>query len=130
MIPKKLDHIIKRGKDVLTNMRKNGVVYKFDCQNCNSCYVGQTKQHLEVRIKEHKCDIKKHVSNQSVVSKHRLSNNHEFDWVNTKVLHQESHWKRREIAEMCFIKRQEHSINVQKDTENLLDVYDSIFKCM
>ncbi|EZA52391.1 hypothetical protein X777_08884, partial [Ooceraea biroi] len=125
-IPKKLDNIIKRGKDVLTNMQKTGVVYKIDCKDCS--YVGQTKRHLETRIKKHICNIKKDVSNHSVVSKHRLLNNHEFDWFNAKVLHQENHCRKREISEMWFIKRHNNSINVQKDTDNLPCIYDSSFR--
>ncbi|EZA48048.1 hypothetical protein X777_14419 [Ooceraea biroi] len=60
-------------------MRQTSIVYKIVCQDCNSCYEGQTKRHLETRIKEHRNDVKKHVSDHSVVSKHRLLHNHEFD---------------------------------------------------
>ncbi|EZA51733.1 hypothetical protein X777_09489, partial [Ooceraea biroi] len=129
-IPKKLDCIIKRGKDVLTNLQKTNVVYRIDCKECSCCYVGQTKRHLKTRVNEHICDIKKDVSCQSVVSNHRLCHNHNFDWCNTKVLHQESNRRKREIAEMCFIKCNDNSINVQKDTDNLPCIYDSIFKCV
>ena len=33
---------------------KNGVVYKFLCPRCSSCYVGQTSRHLICRFKEHR----------------------------------------------------------------------------
>ncbi|EZA54944.1 hypothetical protein X777_05468 [Ooceraea biroi] len=62
----------------------------------------------------------------SVVSKHRIINNHDFDWLNVDILHQESHRRKREIAEMFFIKRHRHSINLMKDTENLPGIYDSV----
>lgn len=35
----KLDSIIKRGKDLLTNVRKTGIVYKIECNDCTACYV-------------------------------------------------------------------------------------------
>ncbi|EZA59733.1 Lipase [Ooceraea biroi] len=59
-----------------------------------------TKRHLVTRIKEHVIDINKRDDNLSVVSRHRLSGEHDFDWSNVRVLHQESHTKKREIAEM------------------------------
>ncbi|EZA46575.1 hypothetical protein X777_00017, partial [Ooceraea biroi] len=41
----------------LRDDQHTGVVYKIDCLNCDACYTGQTKGHLETRIKEHKSDI-------------------------------------------------------------------------
>ncbi|XP_071581632.1 uncharacterized protein [Temnothorax nylanderi] len=77
-ILKKLDSIIKRGKDKLENMKKTGVVYKIECNDCNASYIGQTLRHLETRVKEHLSDIKKDVNKHSVVSKHRLTHGHNF----------------------------------------------------
>ncbi|XP_011859448.1 PREDICTED: uncharacterized protein LOC105556944 [Vollenhovia emeryi] len=125
-IPKKLDCIIKKEKDALTNDQKVEVVYKIDCKYCNASYVGQTKRHLKTRINEHAKDIMKHVGNHSVVSKHRTSLGHDFDWSTPHVLHRESNTRRREIAEMVFIKRTKDTINLQNDTENLNDIYDRI----
>ncbi|EZA55367.1 hypothetical protein X777_04820, partial [Ooceraea biroi] len=125
-VPKKLDLVISRGKDKIELGQRNGVVYKIDCINCDACYIGQTKQHLDTRIKEHRVDIKKHLSNHSVVNKHRLSNGHEFDWDNKNILHYETNYRKREIAEMFFIKKNLRSINLKRNTENLFEVYDVI----
>jgi len=83
-------------------MKQTGVVYKIDCNDCNASYIGQTNRHLITRIKKHRSDIKKHSDNFSVVSKHRFTQNHDFDWSNPKILHREKHRKKREIAEMIF----------------------------
>ncbi|XP_077277703.1 uncharacterized protein LOC143905912 [Temnothorax americanus] len=111
-IPKKLNSVIKRGKDRLTMSKETNVVYQIDCVNCEASYIGQTKRHLETRIKEHFNDIKKHCSNHSVVSKHRSQNNHDFKWSEPKILHKECNTKKREIAEMFFIKRHNNIINL------------------
>jgi len=42
------------------------------------------------------------------------------------ILHNEAHIKKREISEMIFIKKQKNSINLQRDTENLNDMYDTV----
>lgn len=127
-VPKRLDCLIKRGKDVLDNANRTGVVYKIDCTQCEATYIGQTKRHLKTRIKEHQADIKKYPNNCSVVSEHRISHDHDFDWLQPTILHSEKHWRKREIAEMFFIKKHIKSINLQKDTDSLPDVYEKIIR--
>jgi len=125
-IPKKLDNMIIKGKDRLEDRQKTEVVYKIACKDCDQVYIGQTKRHLETRVKEHRNNIRNPSGNFSVVTNHRISLNHEFDWDKTCILHKERNRKKREIAEMCFIKKHNKNINLQKDTENLNIIYDRI----
>ncbi|XP_011858290.1 PREDICTED: uncharacterized protein LOC105555858 [Vollenhovia emeryi] len=99
-IPKKLKNVIKKGKDKLDNLKQTEIVYRIECRNCDACYVGQTKRHLATRIKKHQSNIRKNSDNHSVVSKHRESLNHDFDWFNPTIIHKEKYTKKREIAEM------------------------------
>ncbi|EFN69675.1 hypothetical protein EAG_12013, partial [Camponotus floridanus] len=62
-------------------------------------------------------------TNHSVISKHRLESGHDFDWIKPNILHNEKYVRKREIAEMFFIKRFDNLINLQKDTENLNNIY-------
>ncbi|EZA61826.1 hypothetical protein X777_09151 [Ooceraea biroi] len=73
-------------------------------------------------------NIRKNVDEHSVVSKHRFVNNHEFDWCNPKILHQEKHLRKREIAEMFHIKKNNNTINLHTDTDGLPEVYDIIIR--
>jgi len=98
-------------------MNKN-VVYKLVCKDCDVAYVGQTKRKLNTRIAEYKKDIKK-TSNHSVITKHRLEYDHEFDWKNPKILDIEKHYNKRLLSEMINIKAQKNTINLQTDTECL-----------
>jgi len=125
-----LDCIIKKGKDKFYNTRQTGVVYEIDCNDCNACFIRQISKHLITRIKEHQADIKKHSNNNSVISKHRSTQNHDFDWLNPKILHKEKHTRRRGIAEMIFIKNNNNFINLQKDTEELSAIYDKIIRIL
>ena len=113
-VPNRLNGIIKN------------VVYKINCKDCAACYIGQTKRHLEKRIKEHRNNIKRHESNYSVISNHRISYNHDFDWEFVSILHNEINIKKREIVEMIFIKKQNNAINLQRDTDNLNPIYNTI----
>ena len=64
-------------------------MYKISCANCEATYVGQTKRQLETRIKEHQTAIRKKSGVPSIVSVHRLEFNHEFDWLNVKIIDRE-----------------------------------------
>ena len=125
-IPKKLDTLIKRGKDKIDTIKRTDVVYKIECENCNATYIGQTKRHLGTRMKEHNCNIKKDITSHSVVSLHRTLNDHEFRWNSPTILHQEKNTRKREIAEMFYIKRHSNAINLQKDTESFSGIYDRV----
>ena len=124
-IPTKLNTLIKRGKDVVPITNKTNVVYKLDCKDCNASYIGQTKRHLSTRIKEHQNNIKKQ-SSHSVISKHRTEFNHDFRWLEPSILHSEKNKRKREIAEMFFIKKHKNKINLQIDTDNLSPIYDKV----
>jgi len=127
-VPKKLNSLIRRGKDKIPKLKKTEVVYQIKCKNCEFSYIGQTKRHLNTRIKEHKNNIKLHESNHSVISKHRVEFKHEFDWENPNILHNERHTKKRELAEMFFIKKVNNTLNAQKDTDNLNSIYDKVIR--
>ncbi|XP_071577748.1 uncharacterized protein [Temnothorax nylanderi] len=104
-VPKKLDVVIRRGKDRLDRNSSTELVYRINCDNCCASYIGQTKRHLKTRITEHFRDIRKDDSNHSVVSKHRVSLGHDFKWSDVEVLDREKNKKKREIAEMFLIKK-------------------------
>jgi len=63
-----------------------------------------------------------------VVTNHRLSEKHDFEWDEPIILHKKRNRRKREIAEMFFIKKYKktNSLNSQKDTENLNLIYDKI----
>jgi len=122
-VPKKLNRLIKKGKDQLKNSQVTEVVYKLNCNKCDKVYIGQTKRYLGTRVKEHLNNIKSTSGNYSVVSNHRLLFNHDFQWDKPNILHKKRNRKKREIAEMFLIKKFDNNINLQKDTENLNPIY-------
>ena len=123
-----MNTFIKTGKDPLLKNDHRGVVYKINCVNCESSYIGQTKRKLKTRIKEHKADIRKPTSEISVVSRHQLNEMHELDWDNIRILDTEQSLMKRRIFEMIHIKGQKSGINKQSDTEGLPDVYLPLLK--
>jgi len=106
----------------------NDVVYKISCKDCDASYVGQTKRKLKTRINEHKSNIKMDSNKHSVISKHIIELDHNFDWNNVKILDIERNYQKRLMSEMIHIKGQTHGINTQEDTELLDDIYIDIIK--
>jgi len=76
------------------------------CKDCDATYVGQTKRKLNTRISEHRRDINKKTGKHSVITEHRINNNHEFDWE----LDKERYFYRRLISEMINIKSQKKCV--------------------
>ncbi|KAL6421068.1 hypothetical protein ACFW04_013592 [Cataglyphis niger] len=99
------------------------VVYKINCKNCSASYIGQTKRHLSTRIKEHFNNIKMHASNLSVISKHKLEFDHDFDWSAPDILHNEKHVRKREMAEICI------PISTFTKNYNIRAIYQIIYFC-
>ena len=45
-------------KDTVPRSLRSSVVYKFNCAECNSAYVGERSRHLSTRVREHLCTDK------------------------------------------------------------------------
>jgi len=55
---------------------------------------------------------------------------HHFNWSSPKILHRKRHTKRREIAEVIFILKNDDSINLKKDIENLSLTYHGVIEAI
>ena len=116
----KLNGLIKTHKDTLPNLNKKNVVYKINCSDCDASYVGQTGRQLHTRISEHRNQIRHKIQNPSVVTEHRVSYGHDFEWEDMEILDTEPIFAKRLTSEMLFIKRQRNGINLQTDTEGFI----------
>ena len=77
-------------------------------------------------MKEHEStsNIRSINKNLSVISEHRIDNNHDFYWKNVKILDKEPNCFKRLVSEMIHIKKEDKTINKQTDTTNLNAIYD------
>ncbi|MEL7309844.1 MAG: hypothetical protein AAGK05_19730, partial [Pseudomonadota bacterium] len=48
----KTQHMSKN-KDTITSAESSSLVYKYSCEHCDACYVGETRRQLKRRTKEH-----------------------------------------------------------------------------
>ena len=133
--PFKLDKIIKVNKDKSKILDNKCVVYKINCDKCECCYVGQTKRLLSTRRQEHEDNFYYKERYHNVITKHIKQ--HQFDvekhdmrWDSVEILHKEKNWKKRCVAEMIYIKKQNNSLNKITDIDALPSVYTAVLNKM
>ena len=91
-----------KNKIICNNPNKNGVVYKIPCKDCNQCYVGQSGKPMEVRISQHKYNVRT-CNESSAIFSHMVSNDHVIEWEGACVIKYESDYISRNIFESTCI---------------------------
>ena len=123
----RLSRFIRAQKDKLQQESRSNVVYKINCMDCEASYVGQTGRLLKTRISEYRNHINRNTAQASVITEHRISLSHDFDWNNIEILDEETILNKRLIFEMIFIGKQKQSLNLQTDTDLLDPLYMTLF---
>ena len=103
-------------KDKIKKEDKAGVVYHIQCSECDSHYIGETERILKKRIQEH------HRSS-SPVDHHTQDFQHSFSETEVAVLHQESDWFRRRVAEAIHITKEKPDLNRDSGRHTLPVIY-------
>ena len=109
-------------KDKIKNIEKCNVVYKIECNDCNSEYIGETGRNLFTRLEEHRKDVSIGKEN-SQVFQHSRDTGHTFNFCETKVLQQNQNvWHRRRL-ESFYTLHHQNSINRAYDaTPSLIPI--------
>jgi len=74
---------------------------------------------LNTRISEYQNQINRKSSNTIVITEHKLRHNHDFDWLNVKILNSKKFFE-KELFLKCSIynaQLQNNGLNYQTDTE-------------
>ena len=118
--PYNINVVFKRGSSVRNfikgkhknNLDKSHVVYKLNCYDCQSCYIGQTKKKTKIRIDQHKSRL------ESNVKQHEIKYKHNIDYNNPVICATEKNVLARRILEGITIEKHIHD-NVQLMNDNL-----------
>ena len=114
-------------------LQQHGIIYQFNCNDCNGCYIGQTGQKLESRLKQHHNDhkSKKLRPNNTAAFYYTKNTGHTFDLDNTKIIGTEKHLQKRLILEPIFInKNKTTSINLKSDIDTLNPPYSNLIQTL
>ena len=107
-------------KDKVTKEDKSGVIYQIKCGECEASYVGETGRQLKDRVSEHR------KQKSSPIGEHLSQTTHSFSQEDVSVLHHESEWFKRGVAEAIFINRESPSLNRDSGRHNLPAIYREI----
>ena len=84
-----------------SNNEKEGV-YQIPCLNCNKSYFGESGRSFDVRLAEHRRDVKNcNVSNAVFI--HKIENNHQINWDAARLLFKSNNYFTRRIVESSLI---------------------------
>ena len=107
-------------KDKVTKEDKSGVIYRIKCGDCTASYVGETGRQLKDRVAEHR------KQKSSPLGEHLHQTTHAFANEDVSVLHHESEWFKRGVAEAIHINRETPSLNRDSGRHNLPAIYREI----
>ncbi|XP_015123900.1 uncharacterized protein LOC107045989 [Diachasma alloeum] len=116
-------------KDPTPPLERAGVINKIPSE-CQKWYVGQTKQLLGVRIRQHKNDCvpkKQNKDEKTALALHHVSTEHRFIFEATSILDVEQNWRKRNISEMIHISLNT-TVNKREDTQHLSSMYNSLLR--
>ena len=103
-------------KDRVPKGEKCGLVYHVKCGECTASYVGETGRALEARLKEHRHP-------PSHVHEHLHRQQHQFQDSDVKVLHMESDWWKRGVAEAFHVMKEQPTLNQDRGRHTLPVLY-------
>jgi len=121
-------------KDKIDKKDKSGVIYEITCNDCQKSYIGQTKQYLKDRLKQHASTVKlanKKQHDKTALSQHAVKERHHFNFQNTKILDTEANYYKRIIKESLYIQKNiDNVVNFKTDTNNISIAYNYNLKWM
>jgi len=88
-------------------------VYKINCQDCSSFYIGKTYRHLETRMEEHLKD------KESAVFQHAKNLQHQINWSDITILDSADTNQKLLIKEQLYINKFEPDLNIQSESRIL-----------
>ena len=97
---KTLHKLLWKPKDWVATEDKNNIVYEIDCSNCQAVYFGESKRSLKSRSGEHKRSVRNCDCDKNDIAKHCWEADHNFNWVQKKVIVSESRLIPKKIKEI------------------------------
>ena len=101
--PQKLGGLLSSFKDAIELGYWQGAIYKINCNDCDQCFIGETKRWFETRKNEHMRDVKNSDNNATALSKHAVELGHSIDWKNYEILQIEPDYHKRKFIESFYI---------------------------
>ena len=98
----KIQEIVKHKEAKNDINDRKSVVYEIPCKGCDESYVGETGRGVDVRLKEHRNDVKFHRTSNAIVL-HIEKCGHLPDWDGTRLLAENIRKPTRKMLEAAHI---------------------------
>ena len=106
-----LRNYLVRPKDPVPPGRRDGVVYRIPCGECNAVYIGGMGRPVQERMKEHERDVRLARCQTSAVAE--PANATDASWNDVKCIDRDPHWHTLRVKEAIQIRL--HPNNISRD---------------
>ena len=129
-------------KDPIDTKDKTNVVYKIPCGNCESSYIGMTKNKLYTRLSGHKSNLNKleqilnheidqtqhleELKGKTALIEHCINKDHRFNLDRATIVDHTLNFHALAFLEMCHIYNTPHTVNKRVDVEGLNTAYAGV----
>ena len=94
-----LHKILPSPKDSIPTEKKQNIIYKLDCKDCDAVYIGEPKRAYQTRIGEHIPAVRKADTKPYETADHCWKFNYDFKWTENMILGYELNTTTRKIKE-------------------------------
>jgi len=124
----KLGRIYSNLKDKIGKMDKKDVIYKLNCKDCESSYIGHTGQLVSQRMQNHKYTCRPGSKNKTApLSDHAKNSNHSFQLDQPELLYTvPNKFKRQVVENICITKNISKGVNYKTDIGVVGSFYSAV----
>jgi hypothetical protein len=115
---KTIESRLHRTKPPISVIDHKDVVYGVRCKDCDLYYIGETSQHLDDRLCQHKREVKKGAETNAFFVHISNNNDHRIDWESPIIIDREPHWQSRKLKESLYIS----AIDPSNDLQDILNL--------
>lgn len=130
-------------KDTIPPILQYNVIYRINCRDCESTYIGMTTNHLKTRLSGHQSTVNQlekllregystadhpisTLREKTALISHCIDEDHRFDLTNTKIVDHSYKRSTLPILEMCHIFNNPTAVNKRTDVDHLNHTYTGI----
>jgi len=114
------EFLVKNHKDTLKKSKCG--IYKLTCNDCDTCYIGETRRDFKTRLKEHEADIRHNRILTSAVALHYAEfPDHSINKKESSLIEIESRNFQRKYKESLYIRSMPQKMNL----DNGIQIHDN-----
>ncbi|XP_062716162.1 uncharacterized protein LOC134291848 [Aedes albopictus] len=136
-------NLYRSAKDPIPALNKNNAIYRIDCRDCPSTYIGMTTNKLRTRMYGHQTHVNtlearlaegyhytdpeiQQLQEKSALMDHCINHQHRFNIQQPTIVDITYKSQALQVLEMCHIATTSNTVNHRTDTDNLSCAYANL----